>query len=437
MAPICGCVDSSATRVGSISGRNALQEQSAVSNSAVNNGNDSIDRLTPQHRSHLLPWWLWVSFILVLGVWGTTVLSGKGGLLVSLCRSNSCSNLRRSTPRPLGTKRHARRAFEKTVQAEQSETPRRVRKATSRVVLFTAIFGRPPPNFFPIFLKSAEHSGVDYIIVGGGDNLPPLPANVKQINIRWGDMIDLLSDRLFGGNPLPEIQHAKPYKTIDTKPAFGYLFREYIAEYEFWGHIDNDMIMGNVAHFVAPLLDKYDIITPLDRDCTTNCDRTWGPFTLYRNVPKITELFKTGPTGLYNTYNNPATFFFDEWGGGTRRYYNQSMSAIINLQVKPLHLRHYHYGIPVGWDGECHKSADIRACECTFSRENNSYHVIWNRTALGYGGKQVYPVLLCHFQFGKHETARIFYETPDTRVQEMLDAPTLVWSYYEGFHLPR
>jgi hypothetical protein len=71
-----------------------------------------------------------------------------------------------------------------------------------------------------------------------------------------------------------------------SKPLYGFLFREYIQEYEFWAHVDNDMIFGDVGGILNPLMDHYDVLTPLIHG------KTWGPFTAYRNVPETTELFR-------------------------------------------------------------------------------------------------------------------------------------------------
>lgn len=307
----------------------------------------------------------------------------------------------------------------------------------ARVVLFTAIFGQAAPAFFPYFLKSAEFSGADYIVLGGGTYLPHLPPNVRHIPMDWKDMINLLSEKLFAGNKLPGIRYAKPYKTIDTKPLFGYLFRELITEYDFWGHIDNDMILGNITEFLDPLLDHYDIITPNQQDCEDkDCDRTWGPFTIYRNVPRITELFRTGDYGLYTTFNSGTTFFFDEWGGSKRNYYDRSMTNIINKQLKPLRIRHYSGGIPVGWDGECVKSDDPRCSECVLSTETGENLLTWNRSATGTFEYPFYPVILCHFQVGKKETSRKITDLALIDSEALLSAPVLVWTFKKGFHLP-
>jgi hypothetical protein len=40
-------------------------------------------------------------------------------------------------------------------------------------------------------------------------------------------------------------------------------------------------------------MDHYDVITPY------GVERTWGPFTAYRNVPETTELFRLIGGNLY------------------------------------------------------------------------------------------------------------------------------------------
>jgi hypothetical protein len=61
--------------------------------------------------------------------------------------------------------------------------------------------------------------------------------NVRHIPLAWEDLHDLISNKLFNGTPLPEFEAASPYKVIDVKPLYGFLFREYIREYEFWAHV--------------------------------------------------------------------------------------------------------------------------------------------------------------------------------------------------------
>jgi hypothetical protein len=304
----------------------------------------------------------------------------------------------------------------------------------------TAIFGPAPPPYFPFFLKSLENCGADVIIVGGGKfdsvTMAALPSNVRHIPLEWTDLTNLVSKKLFAGNPMPKIKKASVYKVIDMKPLFGFLFRDIIKGYEFWGHIDNDMLLGNVGEILDPLLDDYDVIIPNQQDCADkDCDRTWGPFTLYRNVPRITELFRLGDKGLYPVMNSQLPYFFDEWGGDERAYYNASMTAIVNKQVKRLRVRHFNAGVPLGWDGECRHSDDPRCSECVMTTDSGKRKLVWNRTATGTFEYNTYAVLLCHFQYGKIKTTQQLQTLTGASIETLLNAERLVWNYGMGFHV--
>ena len=91
-------------------------------------------------------------------------------------------------------------------------------------------------RYVPIFLKTAAFSGVDVLMIGDTKlvTFPQLPPNVRQIHITWEQLVGLVSTRVFDGRPLPQLLTANRYKVVDLKPAYGVLFREHIAVYEFW-----------------------------------------------------------------------------------------------------------------------------------------------------------------------------------------------------------
>ena len=68
-----------------------------------------------------------------------------------------------------------------------------------------------------------------------------------------------------------------PYKLCDYKPAFGYIFQDYLQNCSYWGHCDLDMILGDVNKFLPK--QDYDKISYLGHLC------------LYRNAPEITKAF--------------------------------------------------------------------------------------------------------------------------------------------------
>ena len=76
-----------------------------------------------------------------------------------------------------------------------------------------------------------------------------------------------------------------PYKLCDFKPTYGYIFSEYLKKYQFWGHGDEDLVLGDVASFLPKDIDNLDVISFREE---------WnsGPFCLYRNIEKVNALFK-------------------------------------------------------------------------------------------------------------------------------------------------
>jgi hypothetical protein len=81
----------------------------------------------------------------------------------------------------------------------------------ARVVLITALFRQKVPAYFPMFLRSLEHSGADAIILGGDINeMPALPPNVMHVPIGWPDLVHIISRKLFGGNTLNNLLYANP-----------------------------------------------------------------------------------------------------------------------------------------------------------------------------------------------------------------------------------
>ncbi len=69
------------------------------------------------------------------------------------------------------------------------------------------------------------------------------------------------------------------------RPALGLLYADEIQEFDFWGHTDLDVVYGRVERwYTDDYLDELDVAA-----CDTH--RISGPWTLYRNIPEVNELF--------------------------------------------------------------------------------------------------------------------------------------------------
>lgn len=153
---------------------------------------------------------------------------------------------------------------------------------------------------FSFWTKSVElNPSVDFILLTDQTNIS-FSQNIKIIKINFAEFKNVVKRHFDFNIALPQ-----PYKMCDFRPAYGEIFHEYIKDYDFWGHCDNDQIFGDIRHFITDdILNKYDRI--LIR----------GHFTLYRNTPTVNKIYKNvSPLSYKNVFSSSKNFCFDETPG--------------------------------------------------------------------------------------------------------------------------
>lgn len=169
------------------------------------------------------------------------------------------------------------------------------------IAIVTCWYG-PYPWYFSYFIHSCAYNPtIDFIIIT--DNPQPIsnqPANVKIIPKTLEEIKSTASKKVgFTVN----IDY--PYKLCDIKPAYGFLFPEIIADYDFWGHGDIDVVYGDIRGFMDDeQLNNYDII---------NCrhDYITGTFCLFRNNQQMNTLFMQSKD-YKKVFTSAEHFCFDE-----------------------------------------------------------------------------------------------------------------------------
>lgn len=117
-------------------------------------------------------------------------------------------------------------------------------------------------------------------------------------------------------------------KASDFRPALGLILEEQLKNYDFWGHTDLDCIYGRLDKFITDsLLSNCDVYS---NDIGHMC----GPMSLYRNIPKVNNLFKDHPH-WQSIMEHPNHHAFDE----------QGMSEVV--QTHPELRVEYHH-----WEGK-------------------------------------------------------------------------------------
>lgn len=109
-------------------------------------------------------------------------------------------------------------------------------------------------NYFQLFLNSCKfNSTIDWLIFTDDKTVFRYPKNVHVYYMNFSDLQKKISKKF-----LFKISIDNPYKLCDYKPAYGYIFSEYLENYDFWGFCDCDLIWGNIRKFYTEeILNKY------------------------------------------------------------------------------------------------------------------------------------------------------------------------------------
>ena len=158
------------------------------------------------------------------------------------------------------------------------------------------------PNYFQLFLKSCEYNPTFNWIVFTDDKTGfHYPDNVKRVEMTFLELRDLVQSKF----DFP-ISLERPYKLCDYKPAYGYIFSDYISGYKMWGHCDIDTLMGHLEDFIT------------DRDIAIYDKMfTLGHMIIYKNTEENNRLFMKDFRGvsLYReSFTTDKITVFDEEG---------------------------------------------------------------------------------------------------------------------------
>lgn len=123
-----------------------------------------------------------------------------------------------------------------------------------KLCLFIVMYFGSFNNYFQLFLDSFSKNEQFDLLIITDQNLSQysIPGNVKVYLTKFETFREYVQSK-FDFN----ICLRYPYKLCDYKPAYGYLLEEFdfFSNYYYWGHIDCDMIVGNLSE-VATILES-------------------------------------------------------------------------------------------------------------------------------------------------------------------------------------
>lgn len=173
-----------------------------------------------------------------------------------------------------------------------------------KIALIQPYFGNFP-EYFPLHLLTiSQNPQVTWIFFTDDRAEYPWPANCQVHYMSFSDMQKYISDKF----DFP-VSIKTPYKLCDYKPAYGYIFSEYLKGYDFWGHCDIDVIFGYLKKFLTDeILSQYDKIFSM------------GHMTLYRNTKLNNTRFmlpdRNGELFYKKVFSVSDKFLFDEVSNG-------------------------------------------------------------------------------------------------------------------------
>jgi uncharacterized protein DUF6625 len=165
--------------------------------------------------------------------------------------------------------------------------------------LVVPYFGQRPA-YFPLVVRSmAANPDVSWLLLTD-QPVPDAPGNVAVQLCAFDDLAERI--RRFFTFP---ISLERPYKICDFRPAFGEIFADELAGYDFWGHSDLDVIFGRIRdHLPASAFQADKVLFN-------------GNFSLYRNDPDTAGWYRheVGKVSYRDAMTTPAAMHFDEWAG--------------------------------------------------------------------------------------------------------------------------
>lgn len=231
------------------------------------------------------------------------------------------------------------------------------------------------PWYFPFFIKSCiTNSTIDFVIFSDANYDSFLPTNVKIIPFTLNQFNQLATQKLGF-----EIAVQNSYKLCEFKPAFGFLFSDYVENYDFWGITDIDVIYGRIREFMTPdVLDTHDIIC-VRHDYITACCM------LFRNNDYINTLFKKS-SDYKMVFTTNHYYGFDETNFEQETITDKQDIFKINCQIETIQ----HVVLKEEDKGNLKAHFDLFICD------GNPGKLKWDNGLLSYNNQ--FEILLYHLQ---------------------------------------
>lgn len=165
------------------------------------------------------------------------------------------------------------------------------------IVILFPYFGKLPTHFGMWKASAICNSTIDFMLFTDADIESERNIIVKKM--QFCDFQKKTQDAF--GFP---IVLDRPYKLCEYKQAYGYILKDYIKDYDYWGFGDLDLVYGDIRAFITDEVLSYNFILG------------WGHLTLLRNDEETNTYFMKQEVGYQNykeAFSTSKITFFDEF----------------------------------------------------------------------------------------------------------------------------
>jgi hypothetical protein len=128
-----------------------------------------------------------------------------------------------------------------------------------KIAVLIPFFGRFPTYAETFFWSAGKNPQIDFLIFTDSKPTTNYPKNIHFFELTLLEFNTLSTTKT--GMKI-EVKKEFCYKLCDLKPAFGKIFEDYIANYDYFGYGDLDLVFGDSQKFLnSEKIAKYDIIS--------------------------------------------------------------------------------------------------------------------------------------------------------------------------------
>ena len=121
-----------------------------------------------------------------------------------------------------------------------------------KIVIIVMYFGRFPEYFHHFLSGCVFNRQIDWILFTDQDKLAYSGGNIHYNYLDISNFNHLAAEKL----EFP-VNIINAYKLCDFKPLYGFIFKDFLKDYNYWGYCDVDLVFGNFNVFLTDDISQF------------------------------------------------------------------------------------------------------------------------------------------------------------------------------------